>query len=61
MGGETWPGQEDYGFYAQTRFFNAFMDAVDMFGDPSKRPISDLDKLYGQRNTIESAIFQLPP
>ena len=58
MGGETWPGQEDYGFYAQTRFFNAFMDAVDMFGDPSKRPISDLDKLYAQRNTIESAIFQ---
>jgi len=58
MGDATWAGQEDYGFYAQTRFFNAFMDAVDMFGDPSKRPISDLDKLYAQRNTIESAIFQ---
>ena len=58
MGDETWPGQEDYGFYAGTRFFRIFMDAVDIFDDPSKRPISDLDKLYTQRNKIESAIFQ---
>jgi len=58
MGDATWAGQEDYGFYAQTRFFNAFLDAVDMFGDPSKRPVSDLDKLYAQRNKVESALFQ---
>jgi hypothetical protein len=50
--------QEAYGFYAGTRFFNVFMDAVNMFGDPSKRPISDLDKLYAQRNKVESAFFQ---
>ncbi|MDH3491639.1 MAG: hypothetical protein OEM20_06490 [Gammaproteobacteria bacterium] len=58
MGDGTWAGQEDYGFYAGTRFFNAFLDAVDMFGDPSKRPIPDLDKLYAQRNKVEAAFFQ---
>lgn len=58
MGDETWAGQEDFGFYAQTRFFGDFLDAVDMFGDPSKRPVSDLDKLYSERNKLESAIFQ---
>jgi len=58
MGDETWAGQADYGFYAQTRFFGGFMDAVDFFGDPSKRPPSDLDALYKQRNKLESAFFQ---
>jgi hypothetical protein len=58
-GDDQWTGQEDYKFYAQTRFFGGFIDAIDFFGDPSKRPISDLDALYKNRNTLESALFQL--
>jgi len=58
MGDETWAGQEDYGFYAQTRFFGQFLDAVDLLGDPSKRPVTDLDQLYAKNNYLEAAIFQ---
>ena len=58
MGDEQWEGQQDYAFYAQSRFFAGFVDAIDFFGDPTKRPISDLDALYKKKNYLESAFFQ---
>lgn len=58
MGDGSWSGQADFGFYAETRFFGVFLDAVDMFGAQDMRPVSDLDKLYAQRNRLESAFFQ---
>ena len=57
-GDEQWEGQQDYAFYAQSRFFGGFVDAIDFFGDPTKRPISDLDALYKKKNYLESAFFQ---
>jgi len=53
-----WAGQADYKFYAQSRFFSGFIDAVDFFGDPSMRPVSELDALYKKKNYLESALFQ---
>ena len=58
MGDEQWEGQADYKFYAESRFFAGFIDAVAFFGEPDKRPISELDALYKKKSYLESAYFQ---
>ena len=58
IGDEQWEGQGDYAFYAQSRFFGGFIDAVAFFGEPDKRPVSELDALYKKKNYLESAFFQ---
>ena len=55
---DTWAGQEAYAFYAGTRHFNGFIDAVDWFGDPTKRKPAELDAYYAKHKQLESALFQ---
>jgi len=55
---DSWEGQESYQFYAETRHFGGFLDAVDWFGDPSKRKPAELDALYQKYNHLEAALFQ---
>jgi len=55
---DTWEGQEAYKFYAETRHFGGFIEAVDWFGDPSKRKPAELDAVYKKHNRLESALFQ---
>ncbi len=58
LGDEQWEGQQDYAFYAQSRFFAGFIDAVAFFGEPDKRPLAELDTLYKNKSYLESAYFQ---
>lgn len=55
---DSWQGQEAYQFYAGTRHFNGFIDAVDWFGDPSKRKPAELNAYYEKHKQLESALFQ---
>ena len=55
---EAYQGQDAQTLYAASRHFNGFIDAIDWFGDPSKRPQSDLDALYKQYSYLETALFQ---
>jgi hypothetical protein len=55
---DSWAGQETFKFYSGTRHFNGFMDAVDWFGDPSKRKPAELNAFYAKHKRLESALFQ---
>ncbi|MFZ5609172.1 MAG: hypothetical protein ACOY99_06145 [Pseudomonadota bacterium] len=55
---DSWEGQEAYRFYAGSRHFNGFLDAVDWFGDPSKRKPAELNVFYEKHKQLESALFQ---
>jgi len=55
---DSWEGQETYQFYAGSRHFNGFIDAVDWFGDPSKRKPAELNAYYEKHKRIESALYQ---
>ncbi|MDH5214981.1 MAG: hypothetical protein OEY04_12280, partial [Gammaproteobacteria bacterium] len=57
-GDEKFEGQDDYAFYAQSGHFGMFVEAVDWFGDPSKRRPTELDTVYKKYNYLESAFFQ---
>jgi len=54
----SWQGQETYKFYAESRHFNGFIDAVDWFGDPTKRKPAELNAYYNKHKRLESALFQ---
>jgi len=54
----SWQGQETYKFYAESRHFNGFIDAVDWFGDPTKRKPPELNAYYNKHKRLESALFQ---
>jgi len=56
--GEGFTGQGAYQFYAGSRHFNGFLNAVDWFGDPGKHKQSELLTLYKQHMQLESALFQ---
>ena len=55
---DTWAGQEVYKFYGATRHFGGLIEAVDWFGDPSKRKPAELDLFYKRYNHLESALYQ---
>lgn len=55
---DTWQGQEAFKFYSSSRHFGGFLDAVDWFGDPSKRKPDELHAVYKKHNRLESAFFQ---
>ncbi len=55
---DTWAGQEVYKFYAGTRHFGGLIEAVDWFGDPSKRKPAELDPIYKKYKHLESALYQ---
>lgn len=58
-GGNGFPGQEAYQFYAESRHFGGFLDGVDWFGDPTKRRREELDAVYRERSHLEPALFQV--
>lgn len=53
-----WEGDTKYRFYAGSRHFGGFVEAVDWFGDPSKRSPASLDAAWQKHKRLESALYQ---